>query len=687
MTPEDARFTYIDAWCNFLKKLSSTAIIIDGYEYLDATSLQTLELYFDKYKKIVPTFIFITSTKTKLHSKIASLLRTNMYSEYALIPNSLDACLSTLKSDGTDFIQSFYYEKIKENFNGSYLYFSNALKYLQDSGVLLDFEDKLIIRSNKSVVIPPSIDELFKTRIKHLSKNMDISLIFAYSSILGARLDFQTLIELGIKDIETNTNTLVNSGLAYVDNNCIYVSNYQILKPIIQSSLKKAAEEFLAKNILAKLSKGLDNATQAILMGKLGAFKEEYLILWKNSIFAIKTGDYDSYLVNCLGFLSLVKHIESNISEEEIEENKKEVYSNILSCLYNYAPEKIYDIENILLRDAFNQNDDEKIVKLSNLMLQGALISSNYGSALELLHNILARMEFPILIVDGEINTKFLLLSLVNVEILYNIGDFRTCADIVQDVLKVLTHEVIQKVKPANFSVSLFISHILDTCRLGAFAKLWLMDNDLTDYFNQIETSLGTELPDKDCILAIRDFFAGKIYMPQNIESYSAFSKMIFLILQEFNERQNDFKQFAQNIYQAKLLALELHQKEIELFCDLMIAYSYERLDNREKAVLIYNDVMETSQKISMFNINLLAKYLLSLHSDNENQLIIVNNALEALQKSNNENKILYALFEQLYIKIAEENSLSINIKSEKEKLTPFKDSLKIFLTINQIDD
>jgi uncharacterized protein YueI len=75
------------------------------------------------------------------------------------------------------------------------------------------------------------------------------------------------------------------------------------------------------------------------------------------------------------------------------------------------------------------------------------------------------------------------------------------------------------------------------------------------------------------------------------------------------------------------------------------------------------------------------------LHSDNDNQLIIVNNALEALQKSNNDNKILYALFEQLYIKIAEENNLSINIKSEKEKLTPFKDSLKIFLTINQIDD
>ena len=37
--------------------------------------------------------------------------------------------------------------------------------------------------------------------------------------------------------------------------------------------------------------------------------------------------------------------------------------------LYSYSPEKIYEIENILLIDAINENNNEKIVKLSNLML------------------------------------------------------------------------------------------------------------------------------------------------------------------------------------------------------------------------------------------------------------------------------------------------------------------------------
>ena len=56
--------------------------------------------------------------------------------------------------------------------------------------------------------------------------------------------------------------------------------------------------------------------------------------------------------------------------------------------------------------DAINSGDNEKIVKLSNLMLQGALISANYTDALGLLHNILSRMPQPKLIVDGTINTK-----------------------------------------------------------------------------------------------------------------------------------------------------------------------------------------------------------------------------------------------------------------------------------------
>ncbi len=674
MTSEDARFTYMEAWNKFLAALTNTVIIVEGFENLDDTSIQTLELYFDKFKKVNPNFVFITSKETAAHSKFKGLLRTSVYTEYVLTKTSMDTCLSFLKSDAEDFIQSFYFEKIKENFNGSYLYYENAIQYLKDNDVLLDFENKLIVKSQKSVILPSNLEGLIKSRIKQMSKNMDLSLIFAYSTILGSRIEFDTLALLGIKDVDKHAQTITKTGLGRVENGVIYLNNFSIILPVIKSSLKKAAEEFLAKNIITKLGKNIDNASLAFAMGKLGAFKEEYLTLWKNSQFAIKTGDYDAYLKNCLGFLSLVEHIESNVSKEDIEENKKEVYNNVLMSLYGYSPAKIYFIENMLLMDAINENDNEKIVKLSNLMLQGALISSNYTDALGLLHNILSRMPNPTLIVDGAVNTKFLLLSLVHIEILYNVGDFRTCADIADEILSVISPEILEKIKPASFSTNLFVSHLLETCRLAGFAKLFLMDENLEEFFSRVAVSLNSELPEAECILAVRDFLADKVYTTGNIEEVSAYSKVIYLILQEISVLTDDYKRFAQNIYQAKLLALDLHQKELELFCDLLIAYAYSKIGIEEKAKMIYSDVLNTAEKSAMFNITCAARYFKALVSKDE-ALLLVSDSLAAIQKYGNQAKILYALFEKLYIDIAE-----IDTDSELQKLEPLKDSLKRIL-------
>lgn len=681
MTPEDARFAYMESWNKFLNVLNNTVIVVEGFEYLDDTSIQTLELYFDKFRKISPNFVFITTKELSVHSKIKGLLRTPVYTEYVLHKTSMDTCLSTFKSDAEDFIQSFYFEKIKENFNGSYLYFENAIKYLKDNGILLDFDNKLLVQGKKSVILPANLQGLMKARIKYLSKNMDVSLIFAYSTILGSRMDFGTLILLGIKDIDKHAQTLAQSGLARVENNIIYLNNFSLILPVIKGSLKKTAEEFLAKNIIAKLGKNIDNASLAFAMGKLGKFKDEYLTLWKNAQFAIKTGDYDAYLKNCLGFLSLVEHIESSISKDDIEENKKEVYNNILMCLYGYSPAKIYFIENMLLMDAIKEDDNDKIVKLSNLMLQGALISSNYTDALGLLHNILSRMPNPTLMIDGAVNTKFLLLSLVHIEILYNVGDFRTCADITEEILSVLSPEILDKVKPASFSTNLFVSHILETCRLAGFAKLFLMDENLEEYFARVAVSLNSELPEADCILALRDFLAGKVYTTGNIEEASPFSKVIYLILQEFSVLKDDYKRFAQNIYQAKLLALDLHQKELELFCDLLIAYAYSKIGIAEKAKAIYSDVLESADKSAMFNILAAAKYCMALISAPEEALLMVNDTLASIQKFDNQAKIFYALFEKLYIDIAEKEEISaVDIESEKQKLEPLNNSLKRIL-------
>ena len=674
MTPEDARFAYMEHIGKFLSSLKKTVIIVEGFEYLDDTSIQTLELYFDKFKNVNTNFVFITTSEYAVHSKIKGLLRTPCYTELSLKKSSLDSLLSNLKSDAADFIQSFYYEKIKENFRGSRLYFETAIDYLKETGVLLEFDNKLIIKSHKSVILPNSLKDLFKAKIKHLSKNTDLSLILAYTAILGPRIDLNTLAALEIKDAEKNAKLLQDASLARIKDGIVYINNYNLIAEVVLQSLKKDILEFLCKNILAKIGKGLDDTSSITVMGKLSCFKEEYLLLWRNSQFGMNTGDYDAYLKNCLGFLSLVEHIGENISPEDIENNKKEVYSNILMCLYSYSPAKIYYIENLLLADAIKEGDDEKIVKLSNLMLQGALISSNYTDALSLLHNILSRMQQPVMIVDGQVNTKFLLLSLVNIEILYNIGDFRQCADTALEILNVLNPDILEKAKPASFSENLFVSHILETFKLAGFAKLYLLDKDLDEFFEKIKLSLNAELPEKDCILAVKDYLAGKEYSSSNIENASPFSKVVFLILQEISALKDDYKRFAQNIYQAKLLAADLHQYEFELFCDLLIAYAYSKIGISQKACSIYQDVINTAEKSAMFNVLALARYFMTIldisSQKSEEAFMLINDTLALIQRYNNQSKIIYALFEKLYIQTAKESENSaVDIEAEEQKL------------------
>ncbi len=673
-TPEDARFAYMEDFSGFLSLLKDYVIIFEEFQYLDDTTIQTLELYFDKYKNIVPFFVFITSLEFPVHYKIRNLLRTELYSEYIIEKTDIDSILSNIKEEASDFIQSFYYEKIIENFNGSLLYFNNAIKYLMEKGILVNFENRLLVKDNLSLILPIKLPELIKARLKNLSKNQDASMILAYFYYLGERIDFLTLEALGVKDIKKNISLLENLGFVYERNGIVYLNDYHIMKSALELSLKREAEVFICKNILAKIGSKLDDTTTLLILGKLEIFKEEYLILWKNSKFSMAVGDFDAYLKNCLGFLSLIENIKSNITKEELEENKKEVYENILLNLYNYSPSKIYSIENILLVDAFEKNDDEKISKLSNLMLQGALISSNYTDALTLLHNIYTRMENPVLLVNGVLNVKFFLLSLVNIEILYNIGDYVQCVEVANDILNVLQPEILDKIKPNSFSINLFMEHLFETFRLVGLAKVLIMDDDLEEYFDNVKNALGDELEDKDCILAIRDYLNGKDFVPTNIENSSAFAKIVYLLLQEFSEHKNDYKVFAQNIYQAKLLAENINQKQLELFCDLLIAYSYANIGIIQKAQAIYDDILKFSKNSAIFNINILTKYFDSLlklkNNKTEEALLQVNDTLALLQKYDNQAKIFYVLFEKLFIDIIKaQNITSLNIESEEQKL------------------
>lgn len=673
-TPEDARFAYMDDFVRFLSVLKDVVIIIEGFEYIDDTSLQTIELYFDNYKKINNNFIFVTDENTAVHSKIKTLLRTPVYTEIRPERNKMEDFVSEIKEDASDFITSFYYEKIKSNFGGSKIYFDTAIEYLKEKDVLISFEGRLLVKNNDSVFIPAEIEDLIRTRLKLMSKNTDASMILAYLALINPRMDYELLEKLEVKDVQKNVNYLVNTGFVYKENNFVYLNNPDLFKPVILSGMKKNVIEFLAKNILAKIGKGLDSTTTLLLMGKLALYKDEYLLLWKNSEFAISAGDYDAYLKNSFGFMTLLEYIKGNISEEDIEEHKKQVYHNILMSLYAYSPEKIYDIEQILLNDAIEKEDKENTVKLSNLMLQGALISGKYGDALGLLNNILRNMPNPKLIVDGVINTKFLLLSLVNIEILFNVGDFKTCIDISNELLSVLSPEILEKIKPASFSMNLFVGHLTDTLRLGAIGYILSLDDGLDTYLDKIKIALVEDLPDRDTLICVKNFLSGEDVSLKDVENLTPFSKILYLIIEEFSEENINYADFAQNIYQAKLLASDVSQPFLETLCELFISYAYQKAGVYKKAESIYKDIREKAENSSNINIMLLARYFMSAlkieKGEVEGGMLIINDTLAFIRDNAEQEILVSALLKKLLIDTAEKENLSfIDLETENRRL------------------
>jgi len=118
---------------------------------------------------------------------------------------------------------------------------------------------------------------------------------------------------------------------------------------------------------------------------------------------------------------------------------------------------------------------------------------------------------------------------------------------------------------------------------------------------------------------------------------------------------------------------------QIELICDLLIGYSYFKLNQVEKASSIYYNVLEPGTKNGLKMVTYLDWYLVSLlkfaQTDVEVAFGIAHNAVIQLEKDHNAGDFMFYLFRMLLSKIfvtkgeneAAESCLS-NAKFIKEK-------------------
>lgn len=659
--PEDVRYSLFDIFLSIFGSMENSVIYIENFEKIDGTSKEVLHLLFERFNNIGISYVISSDKDYSLHKDSHFLLANPNYIEVTAKPTPFKDMVSKDLKKYELVLDSYHMQKISQNAKGSVLYFQQALEFLLENE-LLYFENGVYkFEELKNVLIPSTLNELIEKRLQLLQKkNPEAHKFLSMLVLMGPMTDFRTIKLLELKDEAKLINELVLKKHIYSYNNIIYIPNYNLYFESFFASTTTETKQEVAQELMDKVfGAPSKHPVEATLYNILGQSRKEFMVWEYMSRLNASLGDFGAYLNCSIKFLKLLDNHVSENSQKSIEEYKLEVYENISNLLYKYVPNEIHNITQIILNNLEKTTDDKKVINLCNKMLQGCLIGGNYSYALELIHKILSRFQTKsINPKDENFDSAFFLISLVKIEVLFSIGNLKDCVEAGDEILNVIDTENLLKLKPKSFSDKQFEEVVIDGMIFVAISRVLLMKDDLNDFIKKVQTNIGYAPRIFDLFLKAEKLIRGEtVRISSDFDSQNAkFGDIVVSLLNAFVNHQDDYKTFAEYVYQAKISARMNKLTQIELICDSLIGYSYFMLNQDKKASLIYYNVLETSGKNGLKMVTLLAWLLMSMLKFKIGQfeiaLGIVNNAIVQLEKDSNSSDFLLFLFRVLLSKI-----------------------------------
>lgn len=660
--PEDVRYSLFDIFLNIFASMSNSLIYIENFEKIDDTSHEVLQLIFEKFNELDVSYVIVEDKEFSLHKNSHFLLANPNYVEITLKPTPFKEIVVSDMKRYSKILDSYYMKKIAQNTKGSLLYFSNAIDYLLEKELL--YLEKGVLESTdfENVMIPTTLDELIAKRFIFLARDKEAHKMFAMLLLIGPVIDLSTLRILGQSDDLQSIEKLADKKYIYVFNNTIYIQNYNLYRDNFLAQIPPNIKQSFAKELLERAyASERKHPVETVLYKILGLEKKEFIVWEELSRINASMGDFSAYLNCSVKFLRLLdNHIDEN-SQKTIEEYKMEIYENISNLLYRYTPNEINNITQIILNNLEKTTNDKKIIALCNKMLQGCLIGGNYSQALDLAHKILSRFSNSSLNpADPNFNINFFLISLVKIEVLFSIGNLKDCVDSGDEILEILSPQNIASLKPQSFSQKQFEDVIFDAMSFVSISRVILLrsESELIEFIDKIYTNIGRVPQVFDLFLGLTKVIKGeKIEYPSDIDvEDDKFSKVIVNFIKAFTECKGNYNKFADTIYQAKIEAKMHKLSQVELICDLLIGFSYFKLEQNKKAASIYYNVLDTSTKNGLKTVTYLDWYLMSMlkfsQQDIEVAFGIASNAIIQLEKDNNSGDFLLFLLRILLSKI-----------------------------------
>ncbi len=657
---EDTRFVYFDIFLTLLQIIPQTVIFIEDFDKIDSSSYDVLKFLFESFEQLDVSFLISYRKEFSLHKDCHFLLSKPYYTEITLKPASFEKLIEDNKVYYRNILDNFYFQRVAKYACGSILFIDIAIQYLIESGVFAADDDSIEMINPKTIIIPSNLDRLVARRLNLLQDDADAMKFLTSIVLLGTRIDMNTVSDLGYEKQDEIIEKLSDMGYIYEYNNCLYFPNYNLLRDNLLTTVSKISLEDVARDLFNKVfEEDMPSPVKAYLYGLLEDTENERKQWEQLAEINLSLGDFSSYL-NCTNkILELLDLNEDPEQREALTEYKLKLYEDISNNLYDYVPEKTSEIAEETLRNLEKTKDVEKIIFLCNKMINGALNAGDYTHALELTHKVLSLLPVSSLNpADPNFNTYFFLMSLIHIQILFNVGALMDSLDIGYKVLNRVNMQSLSVLKPDYFSEDDFKALIVDSVGYVALGNVLILSGNVGPFLNIVNADLDFIPKSYSLFVALEDLLHGRPISVkcESIDENDRFGNVIFNVLNAFLMYEGDYTKFAEHIYKAKIAAKIKKLHQLELFCDLLIGYAYMQLGSFKKADSIIYKIIKTTNNNGMTTLLYVAWYVMSELQLKQNKYEvafgIINNSLIQLEKNNVTSEYLLMLFKYNMYKV-----------------------------------
>lgn len=689
---EASRTVIFDSFVAILNTLQKTFILIEDFDDMDETSYELIKLLLEHLRSFDIAYLVTTGKDSPLHGEMPFLLSKYDYSEFTLKTTPFSEMLSKKGEYYKNIASSFYVQKLSQLTKGSTLYLEQAIAYMKEMEVLEEKDEVLEILHQDAVLLSPTLDELVVRRLKNLAKDKSAFRLFASLVSIGAKVGVNAINTFGIENVQEEIDKLKEKGYIHVKDNALHIYNYNLYAMALQKTLpKQFRAEFLQGLLDNVFNPDIACAEKALAYKELEEPHNEFIQWQRLALLNSTLGDVSSYLACITEFLML---LDSQVmAEDEItpSDYREEIYDTVSKILYKFTPEKTSHITAIIL-DSFDRSmEDLKIIELCNKLLEGCVVTGDFVSALEFANKILARLpqnaiepSSPLYVVG------YFLISLIKLEILFSLGRLDECISHGDFILKLVTPNAIPNMKPESQSTEEFKILLFNNLCFPILAKIVKLDGTLDEYFAKIQASMG-ELPPNFKVFSLLEelLHSPKVSLPNDIDpdTKNKFVDFAMKLVEAFGDEWDDYGGFAKTVYRAKLNARKYGFYTLEMFCDLLVGYAYQKMSKYKKAENIYNNILEVALKKESKVVVQIAWYLLSELNILQNKIptaySVANNAIIQLEKDPSSSVLILSLLKLSMYKIlmAKDRALEADFCLNYSRAIQLKYGLKIDFT------